>query len=107
MEKKFTQEEKELPVLDRYCGVLKNLAQGQSIKVLTGSQIPEKRNNKEYQSNQHKMGLMEDFLLDSDLENEEAQTICKKQLMQPSQVEPPEQEFDFNGSRKGPEDSLS
>ncbi|KAE8284733.1 hypothetical protein D5F01_LYC16167 [Larimichthys crocea] len=39
VEKKFPQEEKELAVLARYWGTMKDLAQGQGIKVITQSQV--------------------------------------------------------------------
>ncbi|KAE8277286.1 hypothetical protein D5F01_LYC24832 [Larimichthys crocea] len=54
VEKKFPQEEKELAVLARYWGTMKDLAQGQGIKVITQSQVTANRKAQKPQETEEK-----------------------------------------------------
>ncbi|MEQ2293895.1 hypothetical protein AMECASPLE_038107 [Ameca splendens] len=94
VEKKFPQEEKELAVLARYWSTLKDLAQGQQIKVITQSQVHKylrKGTMESTKATDARWGRWEDILLDPDLEIGPAQPASKKTPIEPSVKErPPE-----------------
>ncbi|KAE8283615.1 hypothetical protein D5F01_LYC19018 [Larimichthys crocea] len=81
VEKKFPQEEKELAVLARYWGTMKDLAQGQGIKVITQSQVHRylrKETIESTKATNTRWGRWEDILLDPDLEIGPAQPANRK-----------------------------
>lgn len=109
VEQKFPQEEKELAVLARYWGTMKDLAQGQGIKVITQSQVHRylrKGTVESTKATNTRWGRWEDILLDPDLEIGPAQPGSKKQ-QNPDHVEEKPYEWSLftDGSRKGHDDT--
>ncbi|KAK9535471.1 hypothetical protein VZT92_007850 [Zoarces viviparus] len=81
VEKKYPAEEKELAILARYWSALKDLAQGQGIKVLTQSQVHwflKKATVKSSKATKARWRQWEDILLDPDLNIGPAQPISNK-----------------------------
>ncbi|GLD65751.1 uncharacterized protein AKAME5_001719700 [Lates japonicus] len=71
VEKKYPPEEKDLAVLAKYWGALKELAQGQGIKVITQSHVHRffrKGTIESTKATNVRWGRWEDILLDPDLE---------------------------------------
>lgn len=104
-EKKYPPEEKELAVLARYWGTLKELAQGQGIRVITQSQVHRflRRGTVEgTKATNTRWGRWEDILLDPDLELGPVQP-AKKKIHKPEVTE--EKPFEWtlftDGSKKG------
>lgn len=104
VEKKFPQEEKELAVLARYWGTMKELAQGQGIKVITQSQVHRylrKETIESTKATNTRWGRWEDILLDPDLEIGPAQQASKKTQ---KQAQPEEKTYEWtlytDGSKK-------
>ena len=109
VEKKFQQKEKELAVLARYWGTLKELAQGQNIVVSTGSQVHRflRKNTVEgTKATNERWGRWEDILLDPELEMgpAAATTESKPPKTETPETEPYEWTLYTDGSKKG-EDS--
>ncbi|KAE8299794.1 hypothetical protein D5F01_LYC02212 [Larimichthys crocea] len=108
-EKKFPQEEKELAVLARYWGTMKDLAQGQGIKVITQSQVHRylrKETIESTKATNTRWGRWEDILLDPDLEIGPAQPANRK-AQKPQEIEEKSYEWVLytDGSRKGQDDT--
>lgn len=81
VEKKYPQEEKELAVLTKYCGTLKDLAQGQAIKVITQSQVHKylrKGTLESTKATNTRWERWEDMLLDTDFDIGPAQPMVTK-----------------------------
>ncbi|KAE8283579.1 hypothetical protein D5F01_LYC18982 [Larimichthys crocea] len=109
VEKKFPQEEKELAVLARYWGTMKDLAQGQGIKVITQSQVHRylrKETIESTKATNTRWGRWEDILLDPDLEIGPAQPANRK-AQKPQETEEKSYEWILytDGSRKGQDDT--
>lgn len=86
VEKKYPQEERELAVLARYWSALKDLAQGQPVKVITKSQVHKylrKGTVESTKATNARWGRWEDMLLDPELEIGPAQPPTKKQHPEP------------------------
>ncbi|KAI3363502.1 hypothetical protein L3Q82_012104 [Scortum barcoo] len=105
VEKKYPQEEKELAVLARHWGALKELAQGQGIKVITQSQVHRflrKGTIEGTKATNARWGRWEDILLDPDLElGPTPPTTKKQQTTEVTQEEPYEWVLYTDGSKKG------
>ena len=107
VEKKYPQEEKEMAVLARYWGALKDLAQGQGIKVVTQSQVHKflrKGTVESTKATNARWGRWEDMLLDPDLEIGPADTFPKKsqaKVREEMEQRPYEWILYTDGSRKG------
>ncbi|KAE8281788.1 hypothetical protein D5F01_LYC19171 [Larimichthys crocea] len=109
VEKKFPQEEKELAVLARYWATMKDLAQGQGIKVITQSQVHRylrKETIESTKATNTRWGRWEDILLDPDLEIGPAQPANRK-AQKPQGTEEKSYEWILytDGSRKGQDDT--
>nr|XP_049598168.1 uncharacterized protein LOC125982043 [Syngnathus scovelli] len=105
VEKKFPQEEKELAVLARYWSNLKDLAQGQGIKVQTGSNVHRflrKTTIESTKATNIRWGRWEDILLDPDLEIGPNTTSTKKPIPKKSMDEEKPYEWTLytDGSKK-------
>ncbi|KAK9517559.1 hypothetical protein VZT92_022919 [Zoarces viviparus] len=105
VEKKYPAEEKELAVLARYWSTLKDLAQGQGIRVLTQSQVHRflrKATVESTKATNARWGRWEDILLDPDLEIGPAQLVGKRKTRSDdTPSEPLEWTLYTDGSRKG------
>ncbi|XP_014914825.1 endogenous retrovirus group K member 19 Pol protein-like [Poecilia latipinna] len=104
VEKKYPQEEKELAVLARYWSVLKDLAQGQPVKVITQSQVHKylrKGTVESTKATNARWGRWEDILLDPELEIGPAQPTNKKRQQEtPEKPGQPEWTLYTDGSKK-------
>ncbi|KAM3583197.1 uncharacterized protein V6R79_015670 [Siganus canaliculatus] len=105
VEKKYPQEEKELAVLAKYWGALKELAQGQAIKVVTQSQVHRflrKGTIEGTKATNARWGRWEDILLDPDLELGPIMPVSKKPTAtEGAKEEPYEWVLYTDGSKKG------
>ncbi|KAM3582756.1 uncharacterized protein V6R79_016158 [Siganus canaliculatus] len=105
VEKKYPQEEKELAVLAKYWGALKELAQGQAIKVITQSQVHRflrKGTIEGTKATNARWGRWEDILLDPDLELGPTMPVSKKPAAAAeAKEEPYEWVLYTDGSKKG------
>ncbi|KAM3582740.1 uncharacterized protein V6R79_007992 [Siganus canaliculatus] len=105
VEKKYPQEEKELAVLAKYWGALKELAQGQAIKVVTQSQVHRflrKGTIEGTKATNARWGRWEDILLDPDLELGPTVPVSKKPAAaEEAKEEPYEWVLYTDGSKKG------
>ncbi|KAF0022147.1 hypothetical protein F2P81_025601 [Scophthalmus maximus] len=109
VEKKYPPEEKELAVLAKYWGALKDLAQGQTIKVTTRSQVHRflrKGTVESTKATNTRWGRWEDILLDPDLEISPEKLPSKKTTKEETTDKKPyEWTLYTDGSKKGQDDN--